>query len=77
MDIMRTAEPEKLLLRIEEAAVLLSMGRAKAYQMAQSGQMPGVVRMGRSVRVSAAVLRGWVEGEAQRQNGREVAVLGR
>jgi excisionase family DNA binding protein len=63
----RNAEPEKLLLKIDEAAVLLSMGRAKAYQMAASGEMPGVVRMGRSVRVSVAALRGWVEDQAARQ----------
>lgn len=52
---------EKLLVKVEEAARMLSMGRAKAYQMAASGEMPGVVRIGKSIRVSANVLRNWVE----------------
>ena len=51
---------ERLLLRVEEAARMLNMGRAKAYQMASSGEMPGVVRIGKSVRVSEAALRSWV-----------------
>jgi excisionase family DNA binding protein len=69
MDNMEvTQRPEKLLLKIDEAAALLSMGRAKAYQMAQNGEMPGIVRMGRSVRVSAAVLRKWVDEQAQGRN---------
>ena len=58
-----TKSTEKLLLKIDEAADLLSMGRAKAYQMAQTGEMPGVVRMGRSVRVSAQALREWVRSQ--------------
>jgi excisionase family DNA binding protein len=64
---------EKLLLRVEEAGKLLSLGRAKAYQMAQSGKTPGVVRMGRSVRVSAAALRGWVKDQTEQQGGRVAA----
>jgi excisionase family DNA binding protein len=60
---------EKLLLKVEEAGRMLSLGRAKAYQMAQNGEMPGIVRMGRSVRVSAAVLRKWVD----QQSGGNVA----
>jgi excisionase family DNA binding protein len=60
-----TTKSEKLLLKIDEAAELLSMGRAKAYQMAQSGEMPGVVRVGRSVRVSAESLRNWVKEQAE------------
>jgi len=58
-----TQTTEKVLLRIEEAAIMLSLGRAKAYQMAQRGELPGVVRIGRSVRISAAALRSWIDGQ--------------
>ena len=42
---------------------MLNMGRAKAYQMVVSGEMPGVVRFGKSVRVSEAALRAWIESK--------------
>jgi excisionase family DNA binding protein len=51
---------DRMLLRVEEAARLLSLGRAKAYLMAASGELP-TVRVGRSVRIPAAALRAWVE----------------
>jgi excisionase family DNA binding protein len=57
--------PEKLLLRLGEAAVILSLSRAKTYQMAKDGQIPGVIRMGKSVRVSAAALQAWVKELAE------------
>jgi excisionase family DNA binding protein len=53
-----TARPE--LLRIEEAAEVLGIGRAKAYQMAQRREIP-TVRVGRLLRVPADALREWIE----------------
>ena len=58
-------QEEKLLIKLDKAAALLDVSRAKAYQMAVSGEMPGVVRMGRSVRVSAEALRDWVKGQTR------------
>ncbi len=55
---------EQGLLRIEEAARYLSLGRSKTYQLVASGELP-VVRIGRSVRVPAAALRRWVEQQAE------------
>jgi len=54
----------RLLLKIEEAGNLLGFSRAKAYQMANSGELPGVLRIGRSVRVNAASLRAWVHANS-------------
>ncbi|MBK6768555.1 MAG: excisionase family DNA-binding protein [Ardenticatenales bacterium] len=51
---------DKLLLRITEAAELTGIGRSKAYELVQTGEWPAV-RIGRSVRVPAAWLAGWVE----------------
>jgi len=55
---------EDVLLRIEEAAKVLRLSRAKAYSMAQRGELP-VVRIGRAVRVPAAALQRWVQQHTQ------------
>jgi len=49
-----------LLLRAEEAARLLGLGRSKVFQMMATGELPGVVRIGRAVRVSREALEAWV-----------------
>lgn len=54
---------ERLLLRAEEAAKLLGLGRAKLYMMMASGELP-TVRIGRSVRVPLDKLREWVDKRA-------------
>ncbi len=50
-----------LLLRDREAAELMSISREKAYLMIRSGEMPGIVRIGRSVRVHRPTLVRWLE----------------
>ena len=42
---------EKLTMSIDEAGVLLGIGRSLAYQMAHNGQLP-VIRMGKRYLVS-------------------------
>jgi excisionase family DNA binding protein len=42
---------EKLTMTIDEAGVLLGIGRSLAYQMAHNGQLP-VIRMGKRYLVS-------------------------
>ena len=51
---------QPLLLRAEEAARLLGLGRSKVFAMMAAGELPGVVRIGRSVRVSREALERWV-----------------
>ena len=50
---------ERLLLKMEEAADALSVGRSKMYAMVQAGVVPSV-RLGGEVRVPADALRAWV-----------------
>jgi excisionase family DNA binding protein len=50
-----------LLLRVDEVARMLSICRSKAYELVGSGQILGVVRIGRSVRVHRAMLCKWVD----------------
>ncbi len=49
-----------ILLRAEEAAKLLSLGRTTIFAMMASGELP-CVRMGRAVRVPRVALERWVQ----------------
>lgn len=55
---------ERMLLRPVEVAQALGVCRSKAYQLLATGELPGVIRIGRSVRISATSLRRWVEEQA-------------
>lgn len=49
--------PSSATLSVEEAAQLLGIGRSLAYDLARSGELPGVVRLGQKrLRVSRAAL---------------------
>ena len=52
------------MLTVEEAARLLRISRAAAYALAKKGTLPGVLRLGRTLRVSRAVIERVLAGEA-------------
>ena len=52
-----------LLLRPDEVAALIGLGRSKTYELIASGALP-VVRIGRAVRVPRAQLEEWVRRQA-------------
>ncbi len=60
---MRTQETGgdegRLLLRAEEAAKLLSLGRSTVFQLMATGELP-CVRIGRAVRIPRSALERWV-----------------
>ncbi len=66
---------DKLLLRVNEAAELASVGRTKAYELIASGAWP-VVRVGSAVRVPLAGLRAWVDEQQTKGTERENATSG-
>jgi excisionase family DNA binding protein len=55
-----TENKPKLLLRVSEAAELLSVARSRAYAMVQSGELPSV-KLGKSIRVPTSALMEFVE----------------
>jgi excisionase family DNA binding protein len=59
---------ELLLVRVEEAARILSLSRSTIYKMMDSGELQSV-RWGAARRIPLAALRAWVE----RQVGRDTA----
>lgn len=62
----RKMEDERITISVPEAGVLLGIGTTKAWEMSRRGELPGMFRVGRSVRVSVEVLRRWVEEQATR-----------
>ena len=66
---------ERLLLRAEEVAETLGIGRSKTYELMASGVLP-VIRIGRAVRVPSDRLRAWIKRRAdcEHEDGQEPAV---
>ena len=50
---------ESLLLKPEETAKLLGLGRTKVYEMLAAGELP-VIRIGRNVRIPREGLHRWI-----------------
>jgi excisionase family DNA binding protein len=51
-------------LTVEEAAGLLRVNRKTLYESIRLGQVPGVVHIGRSIRIRRSVLLGWMPGNS-------------
>ena len=51
--------PEKLL-RMQEVAALIDTSLPRAYELVRQGIIPGVVRLGRQIRVNPDVLAKWI-----------------
>ncbi|MDZ4719653.1 MAG: helix-turn-helix domain-containing protein [Roseiflexaceae bacterium] len=59
-----TALVEPLLVRVEEAARMLSLSRSTIYEMMDAGDLPSV-RHGTARRIPVAALRDWVVQQTQ------------
>jgi excisionase family DNA binding protein len=55
---------EPLLVRVEEAARILSLSRSTIYEMLERGELPSV-RCGAARRIPMATLRAWVEQQTE------------
>lgn len=54
-----SAFPE--LVSIRDAARLLKVSHTKLYEMAARGELPGLLRVGKTYRVNVDALRAWIE----------------
>jgi excisionase family DNA binding protein len=54
---------EPLLLRVDEAAKLLQVGRNKVYELVASGAIPSL-HIGRQLRIPMEGLREWIRHQA-------------
>ncbi|NTU81346.1 MAG: helix-turn-helix domain-containing protein [Chloroflexales bacterium] len=62
---MTSAQPnsqptQPLLIRIDEAARLLSLGRSTVYELVYKGELP-VVKCGNARRIPLAALHAWID----------------
>lgn len=55
----RPAEPPDVLT-VPELAKLLRVGRNHVYRLAELGQIPGTLRLGRALRFSRSAVRSWL-----------------
>ena len=60
---IRTAETEREVLTVDEAAVILRVSRFTLYSEIKRGRIPGVVRIGRTIRLSRGALSAWFEAK--------------
>jgi excisionase family DNA binding protein len=56
---------------VEEAAAFLRVNRKTLYEAVRLGSIPGVIRIGRSIRISRSTLLGWVQGNGGPALGEE------
>lgn len=50
---------------IPQAAAILGIGKGTAYELARSGELPGVLHIGNRMLISRKVLDAYVNGEIQ------------
>ncbi len=50
------------VLTVEEAAAFLRVNRKTFYEAVRLGSVPGVIRLGRVIRISKSALISWVQG---------------
>ena len=62
---------QQLLVTVPQAAKLLGLSRATVYALLAQGQGPPVIKFGRSVRVSVASLKKWIEEQESDQQSLE------
>lgn len=62
---------QTILLRAEEAARMLQISRSGMFRLMAEGRVPGVVRIGRSVRLSREALENWVQQQVDEQDQRQ------
>lgn len=56
------AGAEASVLTVDEAARLLRVNRKTLYDAVRQGRVPGVIRLGRSIRIGRTALLGWLRG---------------
>ena len=61
-DIKGLGSDAPAVLTVEEAAALLRVNRKTLYEAIQTSALPGVIRLGRSIRISRTALVHWLRG---------------
>jgi excisionase family DNA binding protein len=67
---MMTNTENRQTITVEQAAVLLGIGRASAYQLARTGKLPGIRRLGKRYLVAIRELENFIN--PRKENGEEI-----
>ena len=59
------ADRDTAVIRVEDLAARLDIGRRAAYEAVARGDVPGVIRIGRSIRISRQAVDRWLAGEPE------------
>ena len=59
------SDDEVVLVRIVDAARLMSISRSRAYSLALRGKLPGALHLGGSWRVNRRALEAWADRAAE------------
>ncbi len=59
------ADRDAAVIRVEDLAARLDIGRRAAYEAVARGDVPGVIRIGRSIRISRVAVDRWLAGEPE------------
>lgn len=59
---MKSPTPERAVLTVEELAERLGIGRNGAYEAIRRNEIPGVIRIGRNIRIGRAACDAWLAG---------------
>ena len=54
---------ETTLLTVDEMAALLRISRTKSYEICRRSDFPGVIRLGRSIRIVKSQLLSWLHSQ--------------
>jgi excisionase family DNA binding protein len=57
------------VLTVDELRLRLRCGRRAAYEAIARGEVPGVIRLGRSIRISTAAVDRWLNGDGEVTDG--------
>ena len=68
--------PEPATMKVEEAAMLLGIGRQTAYDLAAQGKLPGALRLGRRIVVSKKALERFLESSYATYDASHIAPKG-
>jgi len=63
------SDSDSLVYTVDQLVQVLQRGRRQLYEDIEAGRIPGVIRLGRSIRVSRHAIDAWLDNGAQHERG--------
>lgn len=62
----------KMLWTADEMAFALGISKRKAYEMMERREVPGVVKLGKLIRVEIDAIQGWIKEKSGQSEGQQI-----